>query len=133
MTRRILIAEDDDDLRNILSHILISGGYEIQAVMDGQQALDALEAGRFDLMLIDLAMPKVDGWTVIRQLRMRAETRTTPVIALSAHDFAQDQAAAFKAGCNKFLAKPFDPYLLLEEVQKLLGAYTNNSSSNSTV
>ena len=130
MSGRILIAEDDENLCTILTDFFKSHRYEILAVTDGQEALDQLAAGKFDLLILDLAMPKVDGWTVLRQLRARSETQGLPVIALTAHAFARDREKAFQAGCNEFIAKPFDPYELLQRVQHLLGATASGPASD---
>jgi CheY-like chemotaxis protein len=121
MSGRILIAEDDGDLHVILTDFLKSRGYEILAVTDGQAAIDVLATDKFNLLILDLSMPKVDGWTVLRQLRARPETQSLPVLVLTAHAFARDEEHARQAGCNEFLAKPFDPYILLQRVQHLLG------------
>ena len=131
MGGRILIAEDDYDLRAILSDFLNSCGYEALAVTNGHDALQQLAAPRrFDLLILDLSMPKVDGWAVLSQTRTRPETQSLPVIIVSAHSFVNDREKAFAAGCNGFIAKPFDPSVLLAEVQRVLNVPTGSSVTN---
>jgi CheY-like chemotaxis protein len=120
MTRRILIAEDEADLRDILSHLLSHYGYAIELAVDGQEALEKLAATRFDLMVVDLAMPNVDGLTVMRETRARAETQKMPILVLTACAFGPDQEKAIRAGCDVFVTKPFDPYQLLQKIEQLL-------------
>ena len=131
MAGRILIAEDDGDQHVIITDFLKSRGYETVAVPNGEEVLERLAVGRFDLLILDLAMPKVDGWTVLRQLRAQPETQGIPVIVLTAHAFAHDREKAFQAGCNEFIAKPFDPYELLQSVQQLLGTQASGPASDS--
>jgi CheY-like chemotaxis protein len=132
MDGRILIAEDDYDQRSILADYFNSCGYETLAVKDGQEALHQLAACRFDLLILDLSMPKVDGWAVLSQMRARPETQHLPVIVFSAHAFAHHRERALQSGCNAFLSKPFDPVDLLKEVQRLLGVPADKSTTDSS-
>jgi CheY-like chemotaxis protein len=120
MGKRILIAEDDKDVGDILTHLLSSREYDIELAADGQEALDKLAVQRFDLLIVDLAMPNVDGWTVIREVRTRKETEKLPTLVLTACAFGADQEKAIQAGCDIFLTKPFEPYQVLQKIEQLL-------------
>src|SRR5580765_8134027 len=100
MAKRILIAEDDYDLRSILTYFLSTRGYDVQSAQDGQQALDLMGSHTFDLVVLDMSMPEVDGWAVLRKLRAQSSTQSLPVIAFTAHVFASDAEKAIQAGCN---------------------------------
>ena len=133
MAGRILIADDDDDHRAIITALLNSSGYETVGVPDGREALHQLSMSRFDLLVLDLSMPHVDGWTVLRQMRAQKETERVPVITFTANAFASDREKALGAGCNAFLTKPFDLPEFLKVVQRLLSAPTGASRPDPSV
>ena len=120
MGKRILIAEDDKDVGDILTHMLGPSGYTVELAKDGQEAIEKLRMSRFDLAIVDMAMPNVDGLTVIRRLRADPETQKMPTLVLTACAFGPDQEKAIRAGCDVFITKPFDPEQLLEKIQELL-------------
>ena len=110
--------DDDRDARTIYSQYLRAMGCRVFTARDGADALEKSAAKRFDLIVMDLAMPRVDGWTASRQLRRLTRTHQVPIIALSA--VAESRASARLAGCDAFLAKPCLPELLWWEVRMLL-------------
>ena len=120
MGQRILIAEDDYDLRVIVSDFLTTSGYSVMAVPNGSDALDVMPALQPQLLILDFSMPKMDGWSVLAQLRARAETQDLPIIAFTAHALSEDQEKARLAGCDGFITKPFNPNDLLNEIRRLL-------------
>ena|SRR5579872_1717349 len=124
MALRVLITEDDYDLRTIVSDFLTASGYKTTMACDGEEAMARIKAQRPDLLILDLSLPKLDGWSVVRQLRALPETQTLPVIAFTAHAMAGDRAKAEAAGCNGFITKPFRPEDLLREIQRLLPSST---------
>ncbi len=115
---KLLIVEDHDELSDFLSRRLRRRGFDVCLARDGQQALQMVETEKPDLMLLDLNLPLVDGWTVARTLRQRSNT--IPIIALTAHAMSGDRTKALEAGCDEHHAKPVDFDLLLEQVDEAL-------------
>lgn len=108
----ILVVDDYDDIRITLKHWLEQRGCRVIEADNGTQALEIALRERPGLILLDLFMPRVDGFTTARQIREHNELRDVPIIAMSAHDTKDLQAAAFAAGCNEYLNKPNDLALL---------------------
>ncbi len=112
---RILLVEDDDLLAAGIRDTLERALYAVEWVPDGAQALAALKSNSFDLVVLDLGLPKVDGVEVLRQVR--GEGGTVPVIVLSARDTAPDRVLGLDAGADDYLVKPFDVDELLARVR----------------
>ncbi len=116
---RILIADDDAQMRRLVRGILERDGYEVSEATDGLNALDAVEAGSFDLMILDVDMPRLDGLGVLEELRARIQTSTVPVIVLTAR--ADDtEGRALDLGAQDFLNKPVQPPSLSARVKAVL-------------
>ena len=117
---RILVVDDYDDSRNMYAEMLSFAGYGVETAKDGAEALERAESGRFDLFVLDLALPKVDGLTVIRTLRSRPETMTVPIITLSASVGQNAHQAVRAAGADLALDKPCLPDDLVAAIRILL-------------
>ena len=115
---KLLVVEDHDELSDFLSRRLRRRGFEVCLARDGREALSLVEVERPDLMLLDLNLPLIDGWTVARTLRDRSNT--VPIIALTAHAMSGDRAKALEVGCDEHHAKPVDFERLLEQVDEVL-------------
>ncbi len=120
--RHVLLAEDNEINREIALAMLQQAGLTVTVVDDGEQALQALEKTRFDLVLMDLQMPVMDGLTATRIIRTQARWRLLPIIAMTANAMAEDQAACLAAGMNGHLAKPVDAAALHARLMEHLGA-----------
>jgi two-component system, cell cycle response regulator DivK len=118
---RILLVEDNEMNRDMLSRRLARKGYEVSIAIDGRQGLAMALRGGFDLVLMDMSLPEMDGWEATRQLRADPRTRTLPIIALTAHAMAGDREKALKAGCDEYDSKPVDFPRLLAKIEALLG------------
>jgi len=116
----ILIADDEFDLRMIVSDLLQSKGFETILASDGEEALAAAIRERPRLIVLDLSMPKMDGYAVVRRLRELPDLKDTPVIAFTAHALKGDDEKALRAGCDSYVSKPFQPEVLLAEINRLL-------------
>lgn len=112
---RLLLADDNADMRHYLQRLL-SQHYEVDAVADGEAALAALRQRRYDLVLSDGMMPRMDGFELLRQLRNDPETRVLPIILLSARAGEEAAIAALEAGADDYLVKPFKPRELLARI-----------------
>ncbi len=113
---KILLVEDHEELWDFLSRRLRRRGFEVALAHDGRQALDQVAAEQPDIVLLDMNLPVMDGWTVARTLRADPATRTLPLIALTAHAMAGDDNRAFAAGCNAYHPKPVDFAKLLTQI-----------------
>jgi CheY-like chemotaxis protein len=117
---RILLVEDFLDAREMYAEFLDAVGHEVVAVGDGRAALEEAALREFDLIILDIALPILDGITVIRRLRERPLTRKTPIITISASVEEQVRASASAAGANLALDKPCLPAELEEAIEQLL-------------
>ena len=118
--RTILLAEDDEDIRMMMRTLLEMRGYRVLEAADGQQTVDAAEAARPDLVMIDLQLPRLNGFAVARFIRQSDALRRVPIIVVSAHDPAKHRNLALAAGCNAYVQKPIDFDRLDELITSLL-------------
>ena len=116
----IMVVEDNEFSRDALSRRLARRGYRIVLAVDGAQAIDLARAEHPDLILMDLGLPRVDGWEATRRLKGDPDTRHIPIIVLSAHAMTNDRDKALQAGGDEFDTKPvrFNP--LLDKIEGLL-------------
>jgi CheY-like chemotaxis protein len=117
---RCLIVDDDRDGREGYAEYLRAFGFDVDESDSAPSALRLIRKRRPDIVLLDLQMPGMDGWELIRQIRVTAGVRTVHIIAVSACVFPEDQARAEEAGCDLFLPKPCIPSVVLEAVMKRL-------------
>jgi two-component system, cell cycle response regulator DivK len=113
---KILLVEDNEMNRDILSRRLIRRGYEVVIARDGQEGLDLAGSCSPDLILMDMSLPIMDGWETTRRIRAQASTAAIPVIALTAHAMSGDREEALKAGCDDYDTKPIEFDRLLEKI-----------------
>ena len=118
---RILLVEDNEMNRDMLSRRLERKGFEVTMAVDGLQGVEKARAGGYDLILMDMSLPEIDGWEATRQLRAAPETKSVPIIALTAHAMAGDRDRALEAGCNDYDTKPIELARLLGKIEALLG------------
>lgn len=117
----VLLAEDDADIRLMVRTTLGVKGYRVIEARDGQEALDVARLTRPDLILMDLQLPRLNGFAVTRFLRQDAALRSVPIIVISAHDPAKHRNLALAAGCNAYVQKPLDLDALDAMMLNLLG------------
>jgi len=117
---RILLVEDNEMNRDMLSRRLERKGFEIAMAVDGREVVEMATSGEYDLILMDMSLPEIDGWEATRQLRAAPETERTPIIALTAHAMAGDREKALEAGCDDYDTKPIELDRLLSKINALL-------------
>src|SRR5918997_178517 len=117
----ILYVEDNEDNVYMLVRRLRRHGFEVIVAADGAQGTEAARRERPDLVLMDLSLPVLDGWEATRRLKGAVETRSIPVIALSAHAMAGERERALEAGCDNYDTKPVDLERLLAKIRAQLG------------
>jgi CheY-like chemotaxis protein len=119
---KILLVEDNEMNRDMLSRRLIRNGHQVVIAIDGQQGVTMALSELPDLILMDMSLPVIDGWEATRQVRANDATRRIPVIALTAHAMAGDREKAMEAGCDDYDTKPVEIARLLGKITALLNA-----------
>jgi len=117
---KILLVEDNEMNRDMLSRRLERRGYQVVIAEDGASGVTKAKSEMPDLILMDMSLPVMDGWEATRQIKAAAETKTVPVIALTAHAMAGDEEKALAAGCDDYETKPVDLPKLLTKIDALL-------------
>jgi CheY-like chemotaxis protein len=117
---RILLVEDNEMNRDMLARRLARRGYEVAIAVDGEAGIASARADHPDLILMDMSLPGISGWDATVRLKELDDTRAIPVIALTAHALASDQARAKEVGCDDYDTKPVDLSRLLEKIEALL-------------
>lgn len=115
---KILIAEDDQDLRQLFTHVLVKNGYSVKATANGKEALEAIEKSYFDLLISDIMMPIMDGYELVWE--MRQANITTPVLMITAKDSFDDMKKGFLLGTDDYMVKPVNVNEMILRVQALL-------------
>jgi two-component system, OmpR family, alkaline phosphatase synthesis response regulator PhoP len=118
---KILVVDDEIYIVHILDFSLGMEGYEVITALDGEQALERLKVEKPDLVVLDIMMPKVDGYEVCKSIKSNPATKQTPVILLSAKGRNVDQKLGFDVGADDYITKPFSPRKLVERINQLLG------------
>ncbi len=115
---KVLIVEDDVELRRLFAHVLIKNGYTVKEVANGKEALDAMETDFFDVIISDIMMPVMDGYEFVQQLRASGDT--TPVLMITAKDAFDDMRLGFLSGTDDYMIKPVNVNEMVLRVQALL-------------
>ena len=115
---KILIAEDDSELRQLFSHMLIKNGYSVTGVCNGKEALDALDKGYYDLIISDIMMPEMDGYELVSSLRTAGYS--IPVMMITAKDAFDDMRMGFVSGTDDYMVKPVNVNEMVLRVGALL-------------
>jgi two-component system, cell cycle response regulator DivK len=123
---RILVVEDEPNNLELALRIVRHAGHDAIVATDGITALELARAQRPHLILLDLQLPKLDGWTVVRELRTEPWVRGIPIIAVSASATPGDESKAIEAGCTSFLSKPYYPATLRDVLTKHLAHLVGN-------
>ena len=115
----VLVVDDESRMRKLIRDFLVKNGYEILEAGDGEEALKVFEENenKIQLILLDVMMPKLDGWSVLRQIR---QTSKVPIIMLTARGEEQDELFGFELGVDEYISKPFSPKILVARVEAIL-------------
>ena len=118
---RILLVEDHEEIWDFLSRRLKRRGYEVEVATDGQDGVDKARTAGPDIILLDMNLPIIDGWTAAGMIKRDPDTAKVPIIALTAHAMSGDREKAMNAGCDDYHAKPVDFSRLLGQIEALIG------------
>lgn len=125
MTKQILIVDDEQEVLDVVQLILELKGYSTLTAKSGSRCLETLDQQQVDLILLDIMMPEVDGWEVLRQLKSRGKAGAIPVVILTAKTQSIDKMLGLKVfGVNDYVTKPFAKRDLLERIARVLGEST---------
>ena len=127
---KILLVDDEDQIRNIVRMYLTREGYVIKEAADGKEALEIIDAEQFDLIVLDIMMPKIDGWAVCREVRARS---AVPIIMLTAREDEVDRVLGLEMGADDYVVKPFSPRELLARIKAVLRRTAVNAVQNGGV
>ena len=116
---KILLVEDNELNRDMLTRRLKRKGFAVLSAENGQEGIDMSKAENPDIILMDLSLPVLDGWTAAQQLKADSTTKSIPIIALTAHAMKGDREKALEAGCDDYDTKPIDFERLLEKISNL--------------
>ena len=119
---RLLLVDDEPDLVQMVSVRLKAAGYEVSTAYDGQEALEKVRHSQPDLVILDLMLPKLDGYKVCRLLKFDEKTRAIPILIFTARAQVEDVTLATECGADAYLTKPFEAKTLLAKIQELLAA-----------
>ena len=123
MTQRVLIAEDERNIVESLRFVLTREGYEVSHALDGAEALALVRRETPDALVLDLMLPKMSGYDVLKEVRADAQTRALPILMLTAKGQAYDRQAAQDLGVDAFMTKPFSNSDVIEQIARLLGGH----------
>jgi two-component system, cell cycle response regulator DivK len=115
---RILVVEDNMDTYELVRFILEKNGYEVFLAVNGRDGVNATNKQKPDLIIMDLSMPEMDGWTATRLIKKNKQTAHIPLIALTAHVLPGDRQRAMDSGCDEYITKPMDLLELVETVNQ---------------
>jgi two-component system cell cycle response regulator DivK len=119
---KVLLVEDNELNRDMLSRRLARRGYDVVFAVDGQQGLEMARSEKPDIILMDMSLPVMDGWEATRRVKADDAIGNVPVIALTAHTMSGDREKALEAGCDDYDTKPVELDRLIEKIERLLGA-----------
>lgn len=124
----VLVVEDYQDAREMYSEYLRFSGFEVIEASNGFEAIDRASSEMPDIILMDLALPRMDGWEATRRLKADARTKDIPIIALTGHALPSSSDSAQEAGCDSFVTKPCLPDALVAEIQRMLSGGKRKTS-----
>lgn len=119
--KTVLLVEDNEDNRIVYATMLEHFGFDVVEANDGEQALARARDRHPDIILMDISIPGIDGWTATERLRADPDTRGIPVVAVTAHALPEHRERAEALGCEGYLTKPCEPRRLLAEVRRIIG------------
>ena len=119
--KKILVVEDEERNRYLISFILKSNGLDVVTANDGLEGVEAAKKQMVDLVLMDIKMPRMDGYESTRGIRELDGYQSVPIVALTSYAMAGDEKKAMDAGCDGYVSKPIDPETIMGEIRKYLG------------
>ena len=119
----ILVVEDDDLTYNLVEKMLLNAHFEVLRAKDGARAVDEAAKNHPSLILMDLRLPKIDGWHAAKQIQAIKQLKDTPILAMTAEASFEDEHDAFEAGCHDYIRKPIEQTDLIDKIHQLLSPF----------
>jgi two-component system cell cycle response regulator DivK len=116
----VLLVDDSEDNREVYAQYLAFAGFRVEMAVDGVEAVEKASDLRPDVIVMDLSLPRLDGWEATRQIKSAPETSGIPVIALTGHAVSESKKKALEVGCSGYLTKPCLPDILVSEIRRLV-------------
>jgi two-component system, cell cycle response regulator DivK len=120
MSNTVLLIEDNEQNLYLLRFLLEKNGLKVEEACNGQEGIDKAQSVKPDLVLLDIQLPDIDGYTVAEKLRQCSRLENIPIIAVTSYAMKGDKAKCIDAGCTGYIEKPIDPDLFVEEIKKYL-------------
>jgi two-component system cell cycle response regulator DivK len=120
LSKKILVVDDNQDSRELVVKVLKNRGYQMIEAVDGEDALEKATAENPDLILMDISIPKINGYEVTRRLKSQMNFKNTPIIALTAHAMKGDREKAIEAGCDGYISKPINIHEIPDQIKSYL-------------
>lgn len=122
MTHQVLLIEDNEQNRYLTTFLLESAGYRVTAAVTGPDGIELARGGAFDLILLDIQLPAMDGYAVAAALKADARTRAVPIVAVTSHAMVGDREKALASGAQGYIEKPIDPDTFVGEIERFMPA-----------
>jgi two-component system cell cycle response regulator DivK len=122
VSKRVLVVEDDAQNSYLIGFILEKSGYEVTTAVDGEQAVAEVENALPDLILMDMLLPKMNGYEATRRIKARPEAKDVPIVALTAYSMKGDREKILESGCDGYISKPIDPETFVSEMEEYFSA-----------
>ncbi len=119
-TKKILHVDDEPDITFIIEFVLTSGGFDVVRLNDSSKAVSELESGNYSLLILDLMMPQMDGFTVLENLRQQDKLKNLSVLILSSRQLSTEETELLRSRNAQMMSKPFEPHRLLEKVREMI-------------
>lgn len=120
MRKKVLYIEDNAQNLYLVTYILEKHGYAVDAAQDGQEGIDKAAQARPDLILLDIQLPRMDGYAVARRLRANPDLARIPIVAVTSYAMAGDRDKALEAGCDGYIEKPINPDTFMQQIEQHL-------------
>jgi two-component system cell cycle response regulator DivK len=128
--KKILVVDDDKKNRYLVSFLLEKEGFEVVIATDGLEGIEAAKKQQVDLIIMDIKMPKMNGYEATRRIRRLKKYKSIPIIALTSYAMMEDKEKAMKAGCTGYMSKPITPEIFISEIKKFLEVKHEKSNSS---
>ena len=122
MKSRILVIEDNEQNMYLITFILEKHGYEVIQARDGRSGIESALASGPDLIVLDIQLPEMDGYTVARQLKADSRSKTVPIVAVTSYAMVGDRERVLEAGCTGYIEKPINPEIFMSQIEEFLPA-----------
>ncbi|MBN1757056.1 MAG: response regulator [Chitinispirillaceae bacterium] len=127
MKKRILVIEDNEQNIYLVTYLLENAGFEVTQARDGRTGINYATTQFFDLIVLDIQLPEMDGYEVAKNLRATPALDTIPIVAVTSHAMAGDREHVLEAGCTEYIEKPIDPFTFVRSITQRIGTGGNES------